>query len=188
MSKTITDTAAAERLAFHAISADTGKLLRDNRDYIMGLLPKALDAFYDHVETFPEGKQFFRDRKHMDHAKLKQIEHWDIVLKGKFDSAYVESVTNIGEVHNRIGLEPRWYIGGYSFLLTSLLTSIARRKSTTPFGRSNREETLALQEAITRATLLDMDYAIAVYLDAGKRQRNEIIEQIVGFEGSCPAT
>ncbi|EGF89908.1 methyl-accepting chemotaxis protein MCP signaling domain protein [Asticcacaulis biprosthecium C19] len=176
--------ASSERIGFHAITAEMGRLLRENRAYIMGLLPSALDEFYDHIERFPEAKRFFRDRRHMDHAKQKQIEHWGMLLQGNFGHDYVQSVTVIGEVHNRIGLEPRWYIGGYNFLLNSLLASIARRKPAGLFGKASGEDTLALQQAITRATLMDMDYAIAVYLDAGKRQRNEIIEQIVGFEGS----
>lgn len=184
MSKDSEDIVDTERLSFHAISPEMCNLLRTNHDYILGLLPQALDSFYNHIETFPEARKFFRDRRHMDHAKQKQIEHWEVLLNGVFDNSYVASVTLIGEVHNRIGLEPRWYIGGYNFLLSSLIASIARRKSETLFGRSNIEETVALQQAVTRATLLDMDYAIAVYLAAGKRQRNEIIEQIVSFEGS----
>ncbi|ESQ74434.1 globin-coupled sensor protein [Asticcacaulis sp. AC402] len=180
----VENASASERLGFHAITAEMGRLLRDNRAYILGLLPEALDGFYDHVEQFAEARRFFRDRRHMDHAKQKQIEHWGMLLQGDFGDDYVRSVTVIGEVHNRIGLEPRWYIGGYNFLLNSLLASIARRKPKGIFARQTQDETLALQQAVTRATLMDMDYAIDVYLEAGKRQRNEIIGQIVGFEGS----
>ncbi|MDV6329906.1 globin-coupled sensor protein [Asticcacaulis sp. 201] len=176
--------AASERRAFHAIGDDVRQTLRDHRTYILSLLPDALNSFYDHVERFEDARRFFRDRRHMEHAKQKQIEHWGVLLTGHFDDAYVASVTTIGEVHNRIGLEPKWYIGGYNFLLNSLLASIARRAPKGMFGKSTTEETLRLQQAVTRATLMDMDYAIAVYLDAGRRQRNQIIEQIVGFEGS----
>ena len=30
----------------------------------------------------------------------------------------------IGETHNRLGLEPRWYIGGYSFIITIPIKAI----------------------------------------------------------------
>jgi hypothetical protein len=67
----------------------------------------------------------------MAHIKAMQIKHWGIILDGRFDEAYVTSATTIGEVHNRIGLEPRWYIGGYSALVSGLIQSIAEcRKAT----------------------------------------------------------
>ena len=28
----------------------------------------------------------------------------------------VDSVRRIGAAHNRLGLEPQWYIGGYAFI------------------------------------------------------------------------
>jgi hypothetical protein len=36
-------------------------------------------------------------------------------------------VTKIGEVHNKLGLEPRWYIGGYNTLVSGMLSAIAER-------------------------------------------------------------
>ncbi|MGA9658553.1 MAG: globin-coupled sensor protein [Asticcacaulis sp.] len=178
-------TSDSERLNFHNITADMGRVLRENRSFILDLLPGALDGFYDHIEKFEGPKAFFRDRRHMDHAKQKQIEHWGVLLQGDFDEVYVRSVTTIGEVHNRIGLEPRWYIGGYNFLLNILLAGIAQRHAGGFLKDKHKDDVvLKLQQAVTRATLLDMDYAIDVYLQAGKRQRNLIIEQIVGFEGS----
>jgi len=77
--------ASADRLAFHGVTSATGALLRDNKDYILSILPDALNSFYDHVERFPEAQAFFRDRRHMEHAKQKQIEHWRILLEGTFN-------------------------------------------------------------------------------------------------------
>ena len=51
----------------------------------------------------------------MNRAKSMQEKHWGLIISAQFDESYVASVKKIGQVHNRIGLEPRWYIGGYSF-------------------------------------------------------------------------
>ncbi len=58
--------------------------------------------------------------------KSAQGTHWERLFSGRFDDGYFDSVRRIGLVHNRIELEPRWYIGGYSFVL-SALTDLAVR-------------------------------------------------------------
>ena len=48
----------------------------------------------------------------------------------------MQSVHTIGLTHNRIGLEPRWYIGGYKFVMNRLVEiavqNIAGRRSVLP--------------------------------------------------------
>src|SRR5690606_40831462 len=88
---------------------------------ISGLLrrsiPLALAAFYDRVRAEPETRRFFRDEGHVAAASNAQQQHWDAIIEGRADEDYAASVRTICRVHARIGLEPRWYIGGYSILL-----------------------------------------------------------------------
>ena len=71
----------------------------------------------------------------MMHAKKMQLQHWAIIMEGRFDETYEASVTKIGEVHNKLGLEPRWYIGGYNALVSGLVNAIAQRMTTGRFDR-----------------------------------------------------
>jgi len=174
--------AIKSRLAFHGLTPAMAQLLRDNKAYVLSALPAALDQFYAHMAEFPDAMRFFGSPERVAHARSKQLEHWTIILDGHFDENYVRSVTQVGEVHHRIGLEPKWYIGGYSFLLSTLSAAIALRKKKNWFERGALSDITDLQQAVIRATLLDMDYAIAVYLDAGKRQRQATLSQITAFE------
>lgn len=162
-----------QRIIFHGIDVDIGRVLKANKAFVMAALPKGLDAFYDHISRFPETKAFFKSREHMMHAKSMQLKHWDIITNGDFGADYIASVTRVGEVHSRIGLEPKWYIGGYNFLLCMLIEAVAGRKQGGLLKRGSAPETVRLQQALTKAVMVDMDYAIAVYLDAGKRERVE---------------
>ncbi len=170
----------ADRLSFHGMTPDMATLLRDNKALIMGLLPRALERFYTHVARHPGASRFFRSSDHIQHAKSRQLDHWSVILEGRFDSLYVSSVTRIGEVHHKIGLEPQWYIGGYSFLLTELIAGIAAAKPARWFSRVS-PEAVALQKAVTCATLLDMDFAIAVYLGVGETERKRTLDQLSRF-------
>jgi hypothetical protein len=40
-----------------------------------------------------------------------------LIATGKFDQDYIDGVTRIGKVHAKLGLEPQWYIGGYSLIM-----------------------------------------------------------------------
>src|SRR3546814_15642092 len=88
----------------------------------------------------------------------------------------------IGEAHRRIGLEPRWYIGGYNLILNRL-TDIAIREY-----RWRPQRLIGTLQAIQRALMLDMDLAISVYNTGAAnaerdRRRGRIDELIEEFEG-----
>jgi methyl-accepting chemotaxis protein len=163
--------AIAARLQFHCIDMATRETLRALHGGLLPLLPQILDAFYAHVLKIPMTARLFASEAHVQHAKAMQLRHWALLFQGRFDAEYITAVTHVGEAHYRIGLEPQWYIGAYDFLLRELLDAIASKHSGKLFQRRSGSDILALQKAVTKAIMLDMDYAIAVYLDAGKRER-----------------
>ena len=173
------NSSVADRLRFHGLTPDVCRILKENKQYIMSILPLGLDAFYEHIGLFPETAAFFSSKEHMAHAKAMQIRHWDLITDGNFDEKYVSSVTTVGEVHNRIGLEPKWYIGGYNFLLSELLGCFARDLGGKGvFRKAGADKATAVQQAVSRALMLDMDFAIAVYIEAGRQERQETLENL----------
>jgi len=173
------------QLQFHGLNDETCGILRKNKSYIMAVMPEALDAFYDHIAKFPEAARFFRSHEHMRHARDMQLRHWDLITNGDFGEHYVRSVTRVGEVHNRIGLEPKWHIGGYNFLLGFVIARIATDKRRGVFSGGGAAVIVELQQAMLKAVMLDMDLAIAVYLDAGRRERHATLEGLAKtFENS----
>lgn len=173
-----------ERLNYHAITPEVGRTLRENKAFILNLLPNALDKFYDHVSAIAQTKAYFRNRDHMMHAKRKQIEHWDHVLDGDFGEAYATSVTKIGEVHYKINLEPSWYIGGYNYLLSELLAGISQKKGKTSFGTRSCPDIVKIQQAVSKAMMLDMDYTLAVYFNAVQKRKENLEKHVSNFETS----
>ncbi len=122
------------------------------------------------------------------HAEAQQLKHWLLIASGHFDQDYIESVRVVGRVHNKIGLEPEWYIGGYAYITTELQRRISdhfdSRLSNSRI-RARRADALA---AINQAALLDMNLAISIYLDEGKRAREEALESLAQqFESSIKA-
>jgi methyl-accepting chemotaxis protein len=160
------------RLTFIGVDETMRAALREAQPLVARVLPQVLDAFYARVAATPDAKKFFADEAMMRHAKEMQIRHWTNIVSGKFDDSYIKSVTRIGETHHRLGLEPRWYIGGYSFILAGLLRAIEMEHAEGVFnGKAVREKKAALQAAITKAAMLDMDFAISVYIERAEEAR-----------------
>jgi methyl-accepting chemotaxis protein len=162
----------SSRLAFVGIDEATRAALRELQPLIMKELPGILDGFYAQVSRFPETARFFSNQAHMNGAKQAQISHWATIMQATFDDTYVRAVSKIGDTHNRIGLEPRWYIGGYSALLSGLLRAVEVNMAEGWFGgKATRERKAELQTALVKAALLDMDFAISVYLERAEADR-----------------
>ncbi|WP_309642876.1 methyl-accepting chemotaxis protein [Phenylobacterium sp.] len=171
-----TSNALTERLEFVGLDAAAMKDLQGVKSIIMRELPGALDGFYDKVRNTPQARKFFAAESNISGAKSKQIGHWDMISSGRLDAGYVKAVTTVGEVHARIGLEPRWYIGGYALVLETLIAKVLEdRWPKGLFGsRKDGAEAVARElGAMTKATLLDMDFAISVYLEALEAARQE---------------
>jgi ABC-type transporter Mla subunit MlaD len=169
------------RLAFVRIDGATRALLREMRPMIAAVLPGVLDEFYAHISKFPETARLFADPAHMRHAKEMQIRHWETISSAEFDERYVASVTRIGQTHNRLGLEPRWYIGSYSFMITGMLRAIelsGDRKGWFGRGADDRDKKARMLAAVTTAALLDMDFAISVYLESGVSAKQETLDKL----------
>ncbi|HEX5379133.1 MAG TPA: protoglobin domain-containing protein, partial [Phenylobacterium sp.] len=177
-----------DRLNFMKLDTAAQGNLQATKTIVMGQLPAALNAFYDQIQAYPETRKFFSSQSHVSSAKSRQLNHWDAISSGQFDQSYVRAVTTVGEIHARIGLEPRWYIGGYALLLESLIGAIVEArwpKSGFMAAKGPKARTVAAElGALAKATLLDMDYAISVYLEAAEAARKKAEAEVLTNERS----
>ncbi len=164
-------TSLSTRLAFAEISDDTRRTLAELRPFVMSVLPEVMDEFYGFLMRFSAVSPHFDSPGVQERARAAQIAHWDELLSGTFDEKYVESARRIGEVHHRLGLEPRWYIGGYKKLLAGVIRRIELGVTSRWPGKALYEKKAAMIEALVTAVLLDMDFVISVYFEAGKREK-----------------
>jgi methyl-accepting chemotaxis protein len=151
------------RVAYLRIDETTKQLLREFRGILEPRIDVILDEFYGWVTRHSHLTEMF-GQKGTDHARKMQRQHWlNNVFTGEFNEEYMRQVTIIGRTHERIGLEPRWYIGGYCFTLNrinDLIMSAFRKKP---------EKAALMQQAVNKAVFLDMDIAISVYIQSARQ-------------------
>jgi len=162
-----------ERLGFIGLGPEALADLRKARPLLEKHLPGALEAFYQLLMTVPSMAAFFDGKPQMDRAKSRQLGHWGSIAAGQFDADYLASSRKVGERHAKIGLEPRWYIGGYGLIMERVITGVIADMLATgeaPRGlfakRRPEPDAAAISRtvnALIKAVLVDMDIAISVY-------------------------
>jgi methyl-accepting chemotaxis protein len=170
------------RLDFIGLDAAARQRLAGIQDHIDTHLPKALDEFYGKIAKVPAVAKFFDGKLQMDRAQSKQIGHWKAIAAGQFDDAYFEASTRVGLRHAKIGLEPRWHVGGYGVIVETLIKGLvhdvmAEAVAAKPgrFGRKtvpsseeilDRADTMAAALAdVLKSMLLDIDIGVSAYFD-----------------------
>ncbi len=172
--KSQSNTSLADRLDFIELDEKDAERIRTLKPIITRELPLGLDKFYQRLRATPQVRHFFADDTHMAKAKGAQVEHWQAISAGAFDEHYVATVRTIGLAHARIGLEPRWYIGGYALILEHLVRAIVSELWPKGVMRRAQNESVtvgAALGALVKAVLLDMDLAISVYSEAAEEAR-----------------
>ena len=158
-----TSTDREARLRFMRITNETGIHLREFWTVVESALPSILDTFYRHITLEPNLARMIGND--IPRLKTAQGSHWARLFNGRFDETYINGVRTIGLIHNKIGLEPRWYIGGYNLVL-SMLQELAVKTYRRKPAKLN-----AVQMAVNSAVMLDMDFAISVYQEAMLTER-----------------
>lgn len=178
------DTSLSERLRFLGIDEGACQEIRSLWPIILPALPGILERFYAHLRRVPHLAALIGSQQ--ERLVAAQSQHWGRLFSGRFDKEYVDSIRRIGLVHNKIGLEPQWYIGGYAFVLNELVQALSAKHR---FSGSTLARKMAV---VNKAVMLDMGYAISVYQEAliEERQRRgaELSEAIDFFSGAVQAS
>ena len=153
------------RLRFSQVTEKTVRNLREFWVVVQPHLPSILDGFYAHVGSEPNLARIVGDQS----SRLKQAQnaHWGRLFSGSFDTAYFDGIYRIGLAHVKIGLEPRWYIGGYRYVMNRLVNVAAQKYRWSP--KKMRDVINAMNTAI----MLDMELAISAYLEAIEAEKLE---------------
>ena len=161
------------------IDSKTGELLREFWKVVEPALPKLLEGFYQHATKEPCLARLIGSD--IPRLKTAQGTHWARLFNGRFDQEYMQGVRTIGNIHNKIGLEPRWYIGGYNFVLSQLALLAVSKYRWKPSHLAD------ILTATNCAIMLDMDIAISVYQDAmladRQKHQDKLTAAIHEFDG-----
>ncbi len=141
------------------------EITQDDLERLAGLRPLAerhsvqvVDSLYDLILNHPESRVFFPDDDTVRRVKRLQREYFLGLFSGRCDLAYVEDRLRVGVAHERIGMAPKWYIGGYARYLRLLLDHV--------FGELAAGEAQAAYRSMLKLVMFDMSLALDTYIAA----------------------
>jgi signal transduction histidine kinase len=155
----------AERLAFYDVSSTDEAYLAQLADICDPRLDELIADFYAHLLRFPALEELLRAVPgRVSKLQGMQKEYFRQLTRGRIDADYVESRLRVGNAHQRIGLRPEWYIGGFGLLLRFYLRTILEHRGVGPLPEA---------EALIKAVFLDLSLAIETYIAGGFVDREQ---------------
>lgn len=171
--QTIVDVTLADwerRKAFVGFTAEDADLMANLSSAMHSNVDDVVEQMYERFLAFEETAAFFPDQATIDRVKTHQKNYFLMMVSGDYGEDYLNNRLNIGYVHQRIGLTPRWFIGGKAFYAALMIPRLMASLSP--------EQVSATLSAMIKLVCLDIDLAISTYSAAmdTAREQEAIIE------------
>lgn len=122
-----------------------------------------VERFYEHLAEHPEMRRLLGDEATVERLKAHQEQYVRGLADVRFGRELVDERRRIGEIHERIGLTPAWYIGMYSVYFDHLVPRLLERDADDPGGDV---------QTLAKRLLLDMQLVLDVY--SRRRERTVV--------------
>jgi signal transduction histidine kinase len=158
-----TNAALEQRLAFLGLGTEERAALADLAPILERHAGRLVAAFYRHLLSFEDTRALLSAPEVKERLMAKQREYLLSLANPGLDEEYVEERLRIGEVHARVGLGTRWYMGAYAHYFSLLAPMIYEAHG----GDPSRAERSVI--ALVKLLFLDAQLAIDAYFDRRER-------------------
>lgn len=116
-----------------------------------------VEALYSRLSEYPVPAAVLADRDTVARLKARQYGYYQNLFDGCIDQSYIRERLQIGQVHERLGVDLKWYLGGYRLYLSSLLHGM--------LGQFE-QQALETYDSLLKIVFLDMTLAAEAYIAA----------------------
>ena len=164
-----------ERKRFSGFTDEDAALLAELRPVFEREADGIVERFYDNLQRIAELRPLLADPATVRRLKAAQRHYLVSLAAGSYDAAYAETRLRIGQVHDRIGLEPQWFIGSYGLHVELLLPHL--------YGHFAGDAAKAVRAsgALIKLLLLDVQVALDAYYEIRHRRELERSEQLAAI-------
>jgi len=152
-----------QRLAFLGLGEEEQGYLAALRPLLERHADTLVAAFYRHLLSFERTRWLLRDPAVKERLLHKQRAYLLSLGNAQYDEEFLAERIAIGETHERIGLEPRWYLGAYAIYFSLLAPAVMEVFRSEPH---RAERTLS---ALVKQLLLDAQLAMEAYIERHNR-------------------
>jgi PAS domain S-box-containing protein len=162
------DEGRARRKAFLRLEESDEALLRALRDQVILRSHDFIEKFYQHLMRFEETRELLlAEPRRLERLKEIQRQYFIRLVEGDYDAAYFEERLRVGHAHERVGLDPQWYLGAFGLYIQLNLPLIFE------IYEGNLAKAIATLGALVKIVFLDLGLAIDTYIGASMAAMDE---------------
>jgi rsbT co-antagonist protein RsbR len=163
------------RLAFMEFTEEDEARIRELDTLFAQHVDQVADQFYGHLLKFDGPRAFLRDETLLQRLKQLQKTYFRRLTQGNYDGEYFEDRLRVGLTHERVHLDPLYYIGAFNLYFRMSTALIFKHYQAQP------EKAAAAVTSFSKLLFLDMSLAMEAYIEAGKRtirKQQEVIGEL----------
>ena len=166
------------RLHFIGLNEQDILQLMEMKPIVERHIDEIVGAFYEKLQQMPNLMDIINSHSTIERLSATLTQYILDMVSGDIDEQYVAKRKMIGNVHNRIGLLPEWYLGAYTIIQNKLFEVLMREL------RSS-DDIIPYYTSFQRLCSFDMQIGIETYIEsytASMMKLNEIEELQQQFE------
>ncbi len=113
-------------------------------------------GFYDFLGRFEETAVLLEAPGTIERLAKAQAAYFERLTQGDYDLGYALDRLRVGVAHHRVGLGPRWYLGGFNRYLSALVPALSA-------ATDGREGWIRAVRALVSIVLFDVSLALEAY-------------------------
>ena len=168
----IDDAEIARRKDFLEFTEADVSLLKQFHELLKDSGEDFAHAFYQHLLSFPELQPLLAQESLLERLMRAQKVYFDELTAGEYGSDYVLNRLGVGVAHQRVGLDPKWYIGAYRKYLSGFLPKLSR------LCEGDDGRLLAIYDALLKVIMFDMGLAVDTYGYADKQATIQLEQRV----------
>jgi len=131
-----------------------------------------VERLYEHLRLHERLRPLLSDPAVVRRLKRGQRRYLISLTDGRYDQAYSEARLRLGQAHEKIALEPHWFLGTYGLYLELLQPRIHEQ------FRDEPGKALRACAAVAKLLILDMQVALDAYYETRHRKAVQRSEQL----------
>jgi signal transduction histidine kinase len=160
------------RRSFACFTEEDARLLVELRPVFERHVDALVDRFHEHLLRLPNLQPFLADPETVQRLRRFQRDYLLSLVSGRYDEAYVRDRHQIGRTHERIGLDPQWFLGAHGLYIELLMPRIHEH------FRAQPAKAVRAGTALNKLLILDMQLVLDVYYETRQRKAVERSEQL----------
>ncbi|MDR6550893.1 protoglobin domain-containing protein [Paenibacillus qinlingensis] len=165
------DPVILKQLEMIDLTLDEVRCIQSVQPLVRLYIEDIVDGFYQTITGVESLQAIITSNSTVERLRQTLKSHLIEMFSGRIDEEYLQKRMRVADVHSRIGLEPKWYMGAFQNLQNTLMLLVNRNVE-------DRDESLRISKAITKILNFEQQIVLEAYEKENVRQRELQYEQV----------